>query len=1302
MKINKKVLYGLAIIIFFGIILITNNTYAAIATNPKYLGVTELMTEENPDMGYGIGDPNANGVGTPIAAKIWNIMEYTSLTSNDPTEEDIYCIKAGIGFTDVDRLAEYNIFYDMKTERAQIQAQNDVLKSLVEGTKNGVSVYNAMLAMFDLMYINDYSTPEDFDNLLAAAGIDPANFDDVKLSITDVLAVQQSALWYYTNYDDNPSLYDQTTKGDWLTYTLDGTTYNNMTDYNPTNVLPSMSVGAIKMAQADMLYDYLITEAARLAPTYETISTVTAPAKVNTTTLNYEISGADYVIGPINITEENGIPYTIDFVVSNNDLETTGYKLLDSTKTEVSNGTTVKDLVGTNFYISVPRNTAQTISIDIDINYGTSQMTLWASSTNNQEQPVVIPTREPQTVSAKLMITPVTSEFDLKLIKRIVAVNNQNVPERIEGVDVSELNVIKPDGSMATTGIYDLNKEPVLVKQGDIVTYTFRIYNEGTIDGYASEITEDIPEGLEFIWSSKTGADLDADTTLTAEEKEAVEFNQKYLWGNFVYDASGEKIVQISSDYLSKDNEPTPGANLIPAFGDNDGTKTEADLSYKEISVMLKVTAENIGGNIIRNEAAITEDTDENGDPVDDRDSDTEEWEKYEDDEDFDNIVLQSFDIALRKFITAVSADETILEDEKLLNQDGSYARAPEVDTSKLNALDADGNLITTAEYNHTKEPLLVQQGDYIVYTLRVYNEGELDGYAAEIKDFLPPELEYVDGEFNDNLGWSVSADGRTVTTRYLENTLIEKPTVGADGELVLDYADVQILCKLKDGVEVDKIITNLAEITEYQDEDKDPVTDRDSEEDNIVLPSDENLPGYKEDETGEYVPGQEDDDDFEKVVVKSFDIALRKFITAVSADETILDEDMLLNEDGSYTRAPVVDTSNLNKLDENGNKITTSEYNHTKEPLLVQPKDYIVYTLRVYNEGDIDGYAAEIKDFLPPHLEYVDGEFNDNYGWVVSEDGRTVTTRYLEDYIIEKPVMGSDGNLVLSYEEVQILCRVKEDVPTEENITNLAEITEYQDEDKDPVTDRDSEEDNIVLPEDENLPGYKDDETGEYIPGQEDDDDFEKVIVKIFDLALRKWVTQAILIENGVETVIDTGHQPYDDPEPIVKVELDRHSLDTTVLKFRYSIRIYNEGDVAGYATEITDYVPEGLKFVAEDNPGWVDEGNNVISTRLLEGTLLQPGEYADVEVLLTWINDENNMGLMVNTAEISEDDNDLDLPDIDSVPDNEVEGEDDIDTAPVLPSISTGQAQIYYVVGFTILITISIGVILIKKYVL
>lgn len=76
--------------------------------------------------------------------------------------------------------------------------------------------------------------------------------------------------------------------------------------------------------------------------------------------------------------------------------------------------------------------------------------------------------------------------------------------------------------------------------------------------------------------------------------------------------------------------------------------------------------------------------------------------------------------------------------------------------------------------------------------------------------------------------------------------------------------------------------------------------------------------------------------------------------------------------------------------------------------------------------------------------------------------------------------------------------------------------------------------------------------------------------------------------------------------------------------------------------------------------------------------------------------------MGVMINTAEISEDDNEFDVPDIDSTPDNQKPGEDDIDDAPVMISISTGQIRIYFTLGLIVLVTMASGVVLIKKFVL
>ena len=109
-----------------------------------------------------------------------------------------------------------------------------------------------------------------------------------------------------------------------------------------------------------------------------------------------------------------------------------------------------------------------------------------------------------------------------------------------------------------------------------------------------------------------------------------------------------------------------------------------------------------------------------------------------------------------------------------------------------------------------------------------------------------------------------------------------------------------------------------------------------------------------------------------------------------------------------------------------------------------------------------------------------------------------------------------------------------------------------------------------------------KDSTPDKWIDG-EDDQDIEKIKVKYFDLALRKWVTQAIIIEDGKETVINTGHKPEDDPEAPVKVEIVASKLNKVVVKFRYSIRVTNEGEIAGYVKEIKDYIPQGLKFVQE-----------------------------------------------------------------------------------------------------------------------
>ena len=1437
----KKLILGIVISILVILMsLVPNMVYATNLATPVYFGITALRTNSTPNWGYSIGNPDSNDI-EGLAAPIWNIVKLSGLNSNDPTEINAYCVTAGIGFSDIKTVAEYDVSYDMRTQRDEIKnPRNPVLSKLATGVdviKDGKTVnsYDALLSLTDLLYLYGESTQAEKNALLEAAGIYEGAYD-AKLSDDEIEAIQQAAIWYFTNYDekvDEIQKYNKYDNVSWLWYTENGKDYKNLADYLGGDFPPNEGMGRQKQEQAEALYKYLIDKAIEntAAGTTTGIAKLTLYASnksnqeqpivviekepqefdlalrkyitkvdgvevastrvpnIDTTTIESDKTATyKHRKDPIIVSTESVVTYQIT-IYNEGDIDGRATKIIDQLPTGLeyskinTAGYTANYDVGTN-RVTITRESSNTTNLkaykegqaldsetieiecivtalpdktnskiltnvawideEVDVNgvVITTQVGQDRDSTpkvapdvnkDNMENykgtttetdlsksDTYYPGQEDDDDFEKLILQPSDDIFDLKLIKRITQVNNQNVPERLKSVDISKLA-----SGEETTADYKMEKEPVSVKTGDIVTYTFRVYNEGDIDGYAEEITENIPEGLEFVWSDKQGEELENDATLSEMEKIAVEFNQNYLWE--ISDLNDtNKATQIKTQYLGRfrgqeapesgeDNRVEITENLIKAFDSQKAytdTQTDKNPDYKEVSVMLKVVAPDATVGIIRNEAAITQDADKDGKPVDDRDSVPEEWNKEdgnkfydeeenwpvykEDDEDYDNIILKEFDLALRKFITQIENEEVT-------------SRIPQVNYDEIN------DKIT---YTHPKNPLDVANGYEVTYTIRVFNEGEIDGYAKEIMDDLPDGLRFLpDNEINTEYRWKMYRkvqDGENVGNQaglitrggvdYIEvdnvkeaevvvTDYLSKEQEKTSGENLLkafnpvepisdtnpSYKDVKIVFEVVEPNNSDKILVNSAQISDDSDENGDPVKDVDSE-------------------PGKWNEG-EDDQDKEYVKLTYFDLALRKFITQITDEEVT-------------TRIPQV------SYDEENQKIT---YTHPKDPLDVVTGDIVTYTIRVYNEGKQAGYAKEIMDDLPDGLKFLpDNEINTEYRWKMYrkvqdgeevEENADVITRgeikyiavdnveeaevIVTDYLSKEQEKTEGENLLNgfepteeisdtnpSYKDVKVAFEVVEPNGSDKILVNSAQISEDSDENGEPVDDIDSK-------------------PGEWNEG-EDDQDKEYVKLTYFDLALRKWVTQAIVIENGKETITQTGHTPEMDPEPVVKVELNRKNLKNITVKFRYSIRITNEGDIAGYAKEITDYVPEGLKFVAEDNPGWTDEGNNIISTRLLENTLLQPGETADVEVLLTWINNEDNLALKTNTAEISEDYNDKGVPDRDSTPDNQKPGEDDIDDAPVILSISTGQVRIYFTLGFAILITIASGVILIKKFVL
>mgnify|MGYP004544119343 CR=1 FL=1 len=641
------------------------------------------------------------------------------------------------------------------------------------------------------------------------------------------------------------------------------------------------------------------------------------------------------------------------------------------------------------------------------------------------------------------------------------------------------------------------------------------------------------------------------------------------------------------------------------------------------------------------------------------------------------------FDLSLRKFITKINNEEIT-------------SRIPVPDVTPL----VNGTS-TTAIYNHPKDPLGVAVGDLVEYTIRVYNEGPEDGYAAEITDHLPEQLEFIaQNTINKNYGWKMyDANGSETTdetkakiikTNYLskenEQTPGENKLVAFDGNS-LAYKDVKVVCRVLKTAPMVKKITNIADISNFTDENGNTVKDRDSEEDNVNVPTGKELEDYKDEEIPkDYVPGQQDDDDFEKVIIKEFDLSLRKFITKVETTEIT-------------SRIPQVDTTALK--DGTG---TTATYTHTKEPVLVSNGNTVIYTIRVYNEGEIDGYAGRVKDDLPEGIEFLpENETNTKYRWkMLDKDGKVVTdvadaVSVVTDYLSKEQGEARRGDSnenpallkaydkerdVLDYKDLKIAFKVIEPNTSDKIIINKAQISKNTDKNGKDIEDRDS------------------------TPNQwnegEDDQDIEKIKVQWFDLSLRKWVTQAIVTENGEEKITQTGHKAEDDPEQIVKVDLKKSKIDKVTVKFRYKIRVKNEGTIAGYAKEIKDYIPQGLKFVQEDNPLWKVIDENTVTTDQAKSILLKPGDTTEVEIVLTWINDTENFGVMDNWAEISKDYNEYGAPDIDSTPDNNKHGEDDIDDAPVMIAVQTGETMVYAFTSLGVLTILASGLILIKKYVL
>lgn len=1187
---------------------------------------------------YSFGGENS---GTPI-------LKIVREDDRDPTRgfylysDAFYCLNGEKSFPSLDGALEYtrtvSDFFEENPETLHLSDEN----------------YNSLCWILDNMYLRKQMTPEQravqkdtlmrnaFKDLLNAGYEDSTDVDGLKSVITDddIEVVQQWAIWYFAN-PNKETMQHIKIEQDKLPVidltTAMGTSPDSMADKD-----------LARYEWLTILYRYFVNQALENKDHEMTTSTSKYPTIANRD-VTYEIDGSDYKVGPFKVTAPSdnlsSSDYQITLTDGTSELLSTAYTIKDANGDVIHKK--LNEIFDTDYYIYLPANGNKVQNLKLNLSYtkfGT-KASVWTAG-DNDYQPVVLITKEGDTVtdSVSAEINPI---YDLALRKYIVAINGNEIKDRTPNADISGLQ----DGS-SETAEYKHKKNALEVSVGDTITYRMAIYNEGNVDAKATGIVDYLPTGLEVIRDN--------------------EINQNYAW-----DVSEDGTIVTTT--ITKDT-------IIPAFNN--------DLKGIYVDLVCQVTDKATSGAILTNIAEIQ------SDDIDDRDSDPDSWKDkinsidqssytgkdnksdlsdseyfykgQQDDDDFEKVIVagKAFDLSLQKFITKLNGEKI------------AESREPKVDTTPLK------NGLTNATYTQVKTPVLVQKGDIVTYTIRIYNEGEVDGYAQSVADYLPDGLGFLvnyqgnidncwalpnDGSgtdivslksisnkdysqiLNTNQDISVAKGNVKLTSTALSSNIDKNQNLikAFDGSNALDYRDIEVTCV----VLADSNLKNIAEITEDADKDENDVVDRDSTPDTV---NPDNYPGDDE---------NQDDNDYEILTMKKFDLALQKFITGLN-DKKITD------------RVP--------KVSYNNGKIS---YEHPQTPLEVNNGDNVTYTIRVYNEGEVDGYAAEIGDDIPNGLVFdSENEINKKYGWVMYDANKNVTTdsskavEIRTDYLSKEKAEARGESALLTafdpesgnlfYLDVQAVFKVNAK-SSNDTITNTAEITKDTDSDGNEIEDIDSTPDN-----------KKD---------GEDDIDKERVHVGYFDLALQKDLVKAVVTEGSStnEIMAENGK--------LTKVEINRKKINSTIVKFVYNVTITNEGTIPGYAKEIRDYIPEGLEFVEADNQNWKEDSNGTIVTDALANTLLQPGQTASVEVTLRWINNENNMGLKTNVAEISKDYNEAgDVDDIDSTPDNKKDGEDDIDDAPVILSISTGKAPMYIVLTTAVLAMVGTGVVAIKKYIL
>ncbi len=609
-----------------------------------------------------------------------------------------------------------------------------------------------------------------------------------------------------------------------------------------------------------------------------------------------------------------------------------------------------------------------------------------------------------------------------------------------------------------------------------------------------------------------------------------------------------------------------------------------------------------------------------------------------------------------------IPGNDVVTGDDTILNENGDE---DDHDPAVFEVMQTFDLALDKSFSNSSTTPIV--QGSTVTFNIRVTNEGTLDAYDVELKDYVPAGLMLADND------WTYSGGVATINN--------EIPFIAAGDDFV-----VPITFTVDANFQGDSIV-NHAEISFATEENGSPVnaTDIDS------TPND-NMSG----------PDGTDDNDVEALAIQqTFDLALAKSFDSyidndndgrVSPGDDVLFNITVSNEGSlnadsvtvvDYVPADMVYDPTLAINVANGwgagpNPITTiaslaagssstvqiqlqidpaylgtslvndaeiegadnplgladedstpsdedptqddydaaeipvgqvfdlaltKEVNTTATPGPYSAGSTITYTIEVINQGSIDAYDVQLSDYIPAGLILADSNWEDN-----DQDGVANLVTPIPDVLV------SEGS-----ELVDITFQIDPSFQGT-NIVNVAEISFATETDGSGINtpDIDSNADGV----NDDVQG--DDNTVDNTGGDEDDHDPSEITVEqVFDLALNK------TFNSSSATPIVPG---------------------STVT---YNITVYNQGTLDAYDVEINDYIPTGLTLTDSD---WISNGG--LATLLNEISMIPAGD--DVVIPITFTVDANFEGASItNNAEIAfatdTNDSGVNTPDVDSQYDSE-----------------------------------------------